>query len=218
MYNYLHNAHGDVIKLLNENGDVVKDYTYNPYGEEEVKGSNSFGNSRFTGVWQQEVEQIDNPFRYSGEYLDNESGLYYLRARYYDSETMRFISEDSVKGTLGDPLSLNLYTYCQGNPIKYTDPSGHLADAGGGSYGFQGMSKAGTLNLDGLIASTDPYFGLDEYFNVPSDYYTNPPAKQITSAFQQWVDQAYEKNPNDRSLSEEVAVRLFPSSKELEAT
>lgn len=41
---------------------------------------------------------------------------------------MRFISEDTNKGDVKDPLSLNLYTYCVGNPIKYTDPSGHKTE------------------------------------------------------------------------------------------
>lgn len=52
---------------------------------------------------------------------------------------MRFISEDSYKGDVKDPLSLNLYSYCVGNPIKYTDPSGHDAiviTAEKGAHGF----------------------------------------------------------------------------------
>ncbi|KPU42117.1 tRNA(Glu)-specific nuclease WapA precursor [Oxobacter pfennigii] len=126
IYSYLHNTHGDVVKLLNENSDVIKDYTYDPYGMEEVNSSNSFGNSRFTDVWQQEVEKVDNPFRYAGEYLDDETGLYYLRARYYDPNIGRFISEDSYPGEAKDPLSLNLYVYCYNNPINFFDPSGHI--------------------------------------------------------------------------------------------
>ncbi|WP_424141323.1 RHS repeat-associated core domain-containing protein [Sporosalibacterium faouarense] len=66
-----------------------------------------------------------NPFRYSGEYYDKETGTYYLRARYYDPSIGRFISEDSYTGKLTDPLSLNLYTYCWNNPIRYVDPSGN---------------------------------------------------------------------------------------------
>jgi uncharacterized protein RhaS with RHS repeats len=48
-----------------------------------------------------------------------------LRSRYYDPEVGRFISEDSYWGKSSDPLSLNLYTYCQNDPIQYYDPSGH---------------------------------------------------------------------------------------------
>ncbi|MDF2804183.1 MAG: hypothetical protein K0S61_4088, partial [Anaerocolumna sp.] len=65
--------------------------------------------------------------KYAGEVYDEETGLYYLRARYYDPALGRFINEDSVEGQVNNPLSLNLYTYCYNNPTKYIDPSGHIA-------------------------------------------------------------------------------------------
>jgi len=45
---------------------------------------------------------------------------------YYDPETARFLQEDTYRGNAGDPLSLNLYAYCKYNPLKYTDPTGHI--------------------------------------------------------------------------------------------
>ncbi|WP_031342329.1 RHS repeat-associated core domain-containing protein, partial [Ruminiclostridium papyrosolvens] len=57
-----------------------------------------------------------------------ETDLYYLNARYYDSKTARFLSEDTYTGDPNDPLSLNLYTYCLNNPLIYIDPTGHVAD------------------------------------------------------------------------------------------
>ncbi len=63
----------------------------------------------------------------AGEYYDVETGTYYLRARYYNPYIGRFITEDSYRGQANDPLSLNLYTYAQNNPVYYTDPSGHIA-------------------------------------------------------------------------------------------
>jgi len=65
--------------------------------------------------------------RYAGQMYDNESGLYYLRARYYDPRIGRFISEDTNKGDINNPSSLNLYTYCWGNPLKYVDLDGHAS-------------------------------------------------------------------------------------------
>ena len=59
-----------------------------------------------------------NPYRYSGEYYDAESGYIYLRARYYDSVTGRFISEDPAFD------GANWYAYCGGNPLNRWDPSG----------------------------------------------------------------------------------------------
>lgn len=72
------------------------------------------------------TENVNNPFTYAGYQYDNESGLFYLNARYYDPVTARFITEDTYLGDKYDPLSLNLYTYCQNEPLMYIDPSGHL--------------------------------------------------------------------------------------------
>ena len=58
-------------------------------------------------------------FGYSGQYQDDESGLVYLRARYYDPGTQQFISRDPAVGRTGQP-----YGYANGNPINYTDPAG----------------------------------------------------------------------------------------------
>ena len=66
-----------------------------------------------------------NPIRYRGYYYDTETGLYYLRARYYDPETGRFISQDDVSYLAPMHLSgLNLYAYCNDNPVMYADPCG----------------------------------------------------------------------------------------------
>ena len=57
---------------------------------------------------------------YSGEYLDTETGLYYLSARFYDPELGRFTQENDWL-TEGP----NLYIYCKNNPVLFSDPSGH---------------------------------------------------------------------------------------------
>ncbi|WP_100303411.1 RHS repeat-associated core domain-containing protein [Lacrimispora celerecrescens] len=87
------------------------------------------------GVERNPDKEDENPFRYCGEYLNLETNSYYLRARYYRTVTGRFKSEDTLrcvinqlpnKQEVSDPLSLNLYTYCHNNPVRYTDPTGHL--------------------------------------------------------------------------------------------
>ncbi|MCM3342944.1 RHS repeat-associated core domain-containing protein, partial [Paenibacillus sp. MER TA 81-3] len=70
-------------------------------------------------------EQVPNIFRYSGEYWDADTNLQYLRARWYDPSIGRFINEDTYEGDLGNPLSLNLYSYVANNPLKFIDPSGN---------------------------------------------------------------------------------------------
>ncbi len=110
---YLYDGHGSVIGL-----DNVDDYDYDEDGNviDHNNGDrydyDAFGNLRsVTG-------ETYNPFRYCGEYLDAESGLIYLRNRYYDPQTGRFITEDPAKdGT-------NWYVYCGNNPVMFVDPSG----------------------------------------------------------------------------------------------
>ena len=71
----------------------------------------------------------DNPIRYRGYYLDIENNFYYLNSRYYSPELRRFISPDDTAYL--DPESvngLNLYCYCNNDPINFVDPSGHFWD------------------------------------------------------------------------------------------
>lgn len=108
-YYYLYNAHGDVTVLIGADGEIAATYDYDAFGNLLSK----------TG-------STANYIMYAGYQKDDESGLYYLNTRYYDSAIARFITEDDTKYTKkNDPLSLNLYTYCHNEPIMYTDPSGH---------------------------------------------------------------------------------------------
>jgi|GEM_PF-2757726 len=59
------------------------------------------------------------PFGYTGQYQDQESGLVYLRARYYDPATELFISRDPLEQKTGQP-----YVYAYGNPVNFVDPAG----------------------------------------------------------------------------------------------
>jgi RHS repeat-associated protein len=111
-YHYLHNAHGDITKLVDSTGNVQNSYSYDAFG-------NTITYS----------EKVGNKFRYAGEQYDSITGEYYLRARYYDSSVGRFTSEDQFKGFIDDPQSMNLYTYTSNNPVMYIDPSGHCKDA-----------------------------------------------------------------------------------------
>lgn len=107
---YLFNGHGDVVSLTDTTGSSIKTYDYDAFGIEKSPSSTD-----------------TNPFRYCGEYFDKETKTIYLRARYYNPQTGRFISQDSYTGKQTDPLSLNLYTYCGNNPVIFIDPSGNHA-------------------------------------------------------------------------------------------
>ena len=65
--------------------------------------------------------------RFTGQVFDAESGLYYYNARYYDPELGRFIQPDDRLPDMSNPQSYNRYSYVMNNPLRYNDPSGHLA-------------------------------------------------------------------------------------------
>jgi RHS repeat-associated protein len=79
------------------------------------------------------------PVGFGGAEADAETGLTYLRARYYDAGFGRFLSADSIVPDTANPQALNRYSYAYNNPLRYVDPSGHkpLLDP------FSGCSEAG---------------------------------------------------------------------------
>ncbi|SDW99873.1 RHS repeat-associated core domain-containing protein [Lysobacter enzymogenes] len=97
---------GSTRALTNAAGAVVQRYDYTPYGEESHTAAG-----------------FSNPYTYTGREQDR-SGLLYYRARYYQPETARFISEDTLGFASGEN---NFYAYAKGAPLSYTDPSGHFA-------------------------------------------------------------------------------------------
>ncbi len=96
--------------MTDADGDLVEHYGYYP-----------FGNERFNDP--KPAFSVTN--RYTGQQLDEETGLYFYGSRYYDPELARFIQPDSVVPG-GGSQSLNRYTYCVNNPLKFTDPTGHF--------------------------------------------------------------------------------------------
>ncbi len=99
---YLKDGHGNITGLANMSGTTLnKAYCYDAFGVEKDINEND-----------------TNPFRYCGEYYDNEIDKIYLRARYYSPIQGRFITEDPIKD------GLNWYAYCNGDPVNYCDPSG----------------------------------------------------------------------------------------------
>ena len=112
-YYYIFNVQGDVIGILNQAGQKIVSYTYDPWGKVlSVDGSEASA-----------IGQL-NPIRYRGYYYDTETGFYYLQSRYYDPTVRRFLNADNILGANQNILSYNLFAYCSNNPINYCDPSG----------------------------------------------------------------------------------------------
>ena len=140
---YLYDGHGSVVGLANESGVVTDTYSYDAFGN-LLKSTGS----------------TKNCYRYCGEQFDETTGLYYLRARYMDTSTGRFISQDSYAGSISDPISLHKYLYANANPVMYSDPSGYtsLGEMVCVSAAISGICMA-TINaaayLDGLVSIND---------------------------------------------------------------
>ena len=116
-YYYLHNLQGDIIHIVDANGNNVVNYFYDAWGK-KLSVTGSMAGS--LGYWQ--------PFRYRGYVYDEETGLFYLRSRYYDPAESKFISSDDTVylGANGDLISYNLLAYCGSNPISGNDPDGTI--------------------------------------------------------------------------------------------
>jgi len=114
-YVYVYNAQGDVVALLdkaNHHIQVVA-YAYDPWGK-QVACTGTMANTL----------GVENPFRYRGYAFDVETGLYYLRSRYYNPEWGRFVNADIFMGETGTLLSHNVFAYCDNNPVNLCDHTG----------------------------------------------------------------------------------------------
>ena len=119
-YFYRKDAQGNIVALLDENGAVVVKYVYNAWGEHKVLNPDGTENTSASFIGN------INPFRYRGYYYDTSLKLYYLVTRYYDPVVGRFISQDSFDYADPDTINgLNLYAYCNNNPVMNVDPTGH---------------------------------------------------------------------------------------------
>jgi len=103
---FLTDGLGSVRQLIDETESVSLLLSYQPYGET----LNSSGDS-------------SSVYGFAGEWTD-QSGLEYLRSRYYNLASGRFITKDVWEGDYNTPMSYNEWLYVLANPINYTDPSG----------------------------------------------------------------------------------------------
>ena len=124
---YITDEQGSIRYILDQSGEVQNFYQYSAFGETATA-----------------EESIPNRLRYNAQTEDELTGLYYLRARYYAPNIGRFTQEDVIYND-----GLNLYAYCDSNPVMYCDPSGFAKTSAcepkvGGECGSESGSKADT--------------------------------------------------------------------------
>ena len=94
---------GTTTSLSNAAGTLAQTYTFDSFGKQTASSGS-----------------LTNPFQYTGRELDSETGLYYMRARYYDPSAGRFLSEDPSDFNGG----INFYAYVANDPVNWNDPLG----------------------------------------------------------------------------------------------
>ena len=145
-YFYHYDGLGNTTVMNDSSGNIVNKYAYDAFGK----------------VLNQE-EVVPNPFKYVGRFgvMDEENGLLYMRARYYDSEIGRLINKDPI-GLHG---GINLYIYSQNNPITLADPSGlRTTDADICSYGIDPNAP---VYGGGEVSNRDYYDFIDSLGDPP---------------------------------------------------
>ena len=115
-YAYVRSLQGDIVAILDENGNTVVSYGYDAWGAPLW----------CTGELAETLGKAQ-PFRYRGYVFDEETGLYYLRSRYYNPGWGRFVNADVLIGA-GKLLSHNFFAYCANAPVSFSDKHGQTRE------------------------------------------------------------------------------------------
>ena len=173
---YLHNdALGSAVAATNEQGAVLWQEAYRPYGERIRKEAGNTHNVWFTG------KPVEATF-----------GLSYFGARWYDPKVGRFMAIDPVGFNEGNIQSFNRYVYANNNPYKYVDPDGRygeLTDAMGDddssddtSYSLQGrevLTETGQKVISGTCVVAKACDVLQGYIDVSTGNFGDAAARII---------------------------------------
>jgi RHS repeat-associated protein len=114
---YYHSDHlGSTSLITNLDGEIVQHVEYVPFGEVFIEERNNTWNT---------------PYLFNAKELDEETGLYYYVARYYDPRTNTWLSADPLQEKYP---GISTYAYCNNNPVKYVDPNGMEWEIDGINY------------------------------------------------------------------------------------
>ena len=119
---YLDDEQGSIRYLTGSDGSIRNHYRYSAFGESITA-----------------EETVPNRLKYNAQMADELTGLYYLRARYYNASLGRFTQEDTIYND-----GLNLYAYCNSNPVMYSDPSGFAKETCKSKVGGECDSESGS--------------------------------------------------------------------------
>ena len=179
-YHYVSDEQGSITHVLSEDAEILNHYSYDAFGNTIEK-----------------TEKVENRFCYNGELLDPVTQQYYLRARFYNPVIGRFTQEDTYYGD-----GLNLYQYCQANPVGYVDPSGHNCGTTQSRYNSDeeqhpkanaaGAYQSATEKGNSKSGSKGGLDVVQSKFNklLNSDYYKNNPGYDCSEIATDFYDAA----------------------------
>ena len=115
-YFYVRDYLQNILGIVDQNGKLVVKYKYDAYGNskgiEDTSGCNL---------------GTRNPFRYKGYYYDDDTEMYYCKSRFYVPKWRRWLNSDSINYLEPQNITcLNLFAYCNNNPLMYVDENGHF--------------------------------------------------------------------------------------------
>jgi RHS repeat-associated protein len=125
---YSYDGLGSVRSISNSTGDLQETYDYDAYGTliGLAKRNTTTGHLESFNL-SSTIPNLQSDYLYTGEQWDADLGMYFLRARYLNTNTGRFHTQDTYEGRNSEPLTLHKYLYANGNPAMFTDPTGNMS-------------------------------------------------------------------------------------------
>ena len=151
---WIHTDHlGSPIAGRNDAGETIWEHAYAPWGEKQAVAG---------------VPQAPAGVGYTGHVYDEQVGLIYAGARWYDPQVGRFLSPDIVRFELGKEHYFNRYAYGMNDPFMHIDPDGRevqiIKSVGGVEYSLRALSRqdvcAGSGGCNMTLSSTPEHMGL----------------------------------------------------------
>ena len=154
---YITDEQGSIRYILDQSGEVQNYYQYSAFGETIIS-----------------EETTPNRLRYNAQTEDELTGLYYLRARYYAPGIGRFTQEDVIYND-----GLNLYAYCNSNPVMYSDPSGFAKETCKSKVGGECDSESGSSSIVEIVDEEKGTFIIKDWSDYPDDYVPVPDQNKV---------------------------------------
>lgn len=130
LYHYITNQMGDVVGITDADGNLALEYFYDAWGDNFTRAIDQCDFDGEEGGLGAYKLSNANPLTYRGYYFDHAIGMYYLQSRYMNPVVNRFFNADDpdiAKQSKDVPVGMNLFAYCNNDPVNKVDPDGRLS-------------------------------------------------------------------------------------------